>query len=125
MKLQAPYWLDVAHVGRVQIVEWRYRRGMVLGPRRIYWPAGYDLFARTVDGLGLLAHECGHVQQARKYGRFGYLLRYVALWLLTLGAQHPMERDADERAVILEPHAEYAAVCYYAEQLRGIGESVV
>lgn len=107
-------WLDVETVGRIEIVEWDLLFSLVVGPRRVWWRRGANLLALTRDGLSLLAHECGHVQQVRELGRWRYLWRYLWLGLLTLGTQHPMERDADERAVIIEPHATHAALLYYA-----------
>jgi hypothetical protein len=55
-----------------------------------------------------LAHELVHVEQYRRYGTFGFLVRYF--WAYVRGLRyhdHPLEEEAEARAVefIEEAHA--------------------
>ena len=67
----------------------------------VFWPWVWFRYDRPSHRL--FRHELEHVYQVQKYGRLGFLLRYVWKWI-TCGfsyKRHPMEQEA--RAVENQP----------------------
>lgn len=61
---------------------------------------------RTLDGLLLLAHELGHVQQIQALGEVAFACRYGEEWLVHGYARMPLEREAEAYRAALRARLE-------------------
>ncbi len=92
--------LDLARVAVIEdarlVARWLERpprtAGMAFG-RVVYLARPYS--ERTREGLLLLAHELGHVQQIARLGEAAFARRYGEEWLAHGYERMPLEREAE------------------------------